>query len=169
MNCQQIKLKLADYLLDNISITDKHIISEHLEQCSICAKEVELFKQTEFLLTAIQLEEPPADLWTKVEQQIQIKESVVSKMRIKWNSFMGLKLKPIPTFATAIIAILILSGIWWQYRSIPVIQPISVEDVEEPIDVYVAQHTVSTYEDPGADKNSAGLMIVAAAESTGDL
>jgi len=169
MNCQEIKKLLPDYSVDNISASVQQLIGEHLSQCSACSKELDALRRTEFLVNAIKLDEPPPNLWAEVAAQIAAKEKIAKQIKVDWNILTWLRLKPIPVFATTIVAFLVLGGLWWHYNYLTAPEPVQVQMVEESIDVYVAQHTVSAFEDPTADKNGAGLMIFTADELSGEI
>ncbi|MDI6782985.1 MAG: anti-sigma factor [bacterium] len=168
MNCQEIKIILPDYRIDNVSPSVRQMIKEHLSQCAACSKELEALPRVEFLVNAIKFDEPPAGLWAKIATQIAAKEQVSEQIKISRNIFTWLRLKPVPVFASAIVAFLIFGGLWWQYNYMTLPEPSRVQLVEESVDAYVVQHTVSAFEDPTADKNGVGLMLVSANEFTGE-
>lgn len=169
MQCHDIERILPDYAIDNVSASVRQKVAEHLSQCSSCSKELEALQRTEFLVNTVQLAEPPAGLWAKVEAQITEKPLAPERAKIGWNILHWLRLKPIPVFATAIIAFLVIGGLWWHYTYLTPPEPLQVPMVDEPIELYVTQHTASSFEDPTADKNGVGLMISTADELSGEM
>jgi hypothetical protein len=169
MKCQEIKKILPDYAVDNITESVRQTLVAHLTGCADCTRELELLHRTEFLINAIPLAEPPVGLWDNVVAQLgENKPGRTKPISVGWNPFVWLKLKPITVFASAIIGCLVLGGLWWQHRSIPIQQPIQVKAIDEPVEIYIAQHNAAVLEDPATDKNGAGLLLVTAEEMNGE-
>lgn len=168
MTCQEIVKILPDYAVDNVSDSVRQMILVHLTECPNCAKELEMLQRTGFLLNTLKLEEPPVGLWEKVEAQIKENNISRTETKVGWNMFNWFKLKPIPIFVTTAIAFFILGGLWYHYNSLTTQQPMQVRAIEEPIEIYIAQHNAAALEDPATDKNGAGLLLVTAEEINGE-
>ncbi|MCX7920185.1 MAG: zf-HC2 domain-containing protein [bacterium] len=167
MTCETIRLKLADYILDNLNPSEQQEIRVHLEGCAVCRNELELLTRVEVLINAVKLEEPPIGLWEKIEAKITTQETKVraSQTLVSW-----FKTSPMPRFATiAILLIIVGGGLWWRFHRLPNYPVTPVQTAEEPIEIYMTQHTISTLEDPVTDKNGIGLIMVTANELTGEL
>jgi anti-sigma factor RsiW len=63
--------RIADYLVGEMTDSEKAEASEHIRQCTDCASQVESFKRTLAMLQSVPDREPPRPLVFEVEQKSQ--------------------------------------------------------------------------------------------------
>ena len=76
MNCEQAKLVLVEYLLEEASGKDREEIGRHLQDCGVCAEEFAQLKQTMALLVR-----------GEVSEEIPKRISVVAEPVSRWGAF----------------------------------------------------------------------------------
>ncbi len=76
MNCEQAKLVLVEYLLEETSGKDREEIGRHLQDCGACAEEFAQLKQTMALLVR-----------GEASEEIPQKIAVVAEPVSRWGAF----------------------------------------------------------------------------------
>lgn len=86
MNCENINIKLLDYLENNLDLIEKQQVENHLAQCSACATQLEQFNKLNKLFDKkkdVNASEAFKNDFTKI---IESEKSKISKQHFKFNS-----------------------------------------------------------------------------------
>ena len=108
MSCQEIQLNLNDYLDDELSRYDRHLVEQHLATCAACRGELAGLRSLVEAAGRLASEVAPnRDLWPAIEVRLQADRSA---KRLWWLQL-----------AAAGIALAILSvplSVWWAGRGL---------------------------------------------------
>ena len=70
MQCDRIQSWLADYAVGGLKPSARAAVEAHLAQCPACRRELAALRNTAQLVGDLGLDEPPADLWRRIEREI---------------------------------------------------------------------------------------------------
>lgn len=152
MKCEKVNKKLNDYITGTLGEKEKDRIERHLSDCPICTEELALTREFESLLNAMEPAEPPAELWDNIKKEIGKTETTPAKISLR--DYFLFPANPARRFATAFAFIIIITGagiFFWQ-SNVPVRESVYPSD-------YVADHILTSYDDPLSDRIALNLII----------
>ncbi len=111
MKCKEVKRKLSAYLDGEMKERERKTISEHLEKCPDCKKELTILSQQDKFLERVEAIEPSvnfrAKFWQKVTRQQQV---IASEQSERGNLFRRLKPAatwlPVPAMGFLIVLVI---------------------------------------------------------------
>ena len=83
MNCGEAKKLFSPYLDGQVSGTDMHALSRHMEQCVRCKREYSALLRTQQLVSGLGTKRPPADLALKLRVAISREASLKRRSRFE--------------------------------------------------------------------------------------
>lgn len=113
MKCKHVQKKLLDYFEGVLDPRTQLRISEHLQQCPVCAQELRDIEQTVTLLQSVPIQEPPEAFWpdftTNVMREVRKAEAPLTPERV-FFFFPNFRLA---AAAAIIIALLVGGGLYF--------------------------------------------------------
>lgn len=112
MNCNEIEIRLNDYLDGVLSVDESVEVEKHLESCLSCRGELLRLRNLMAETAALPKElAPKRDLWPQIEGRIASTKQAAS------YSFFGIRLtRKAVTMAVAAAVMLVAAGIFWKIR-----------------------------------------------------
>ena len=80
MDCCEVQTLLSAYYDGELPDESRTTVAEHLTQCSACAGELARFEKLSVLTQRLGTPEPPAQLWDRIEPQLD-RDAVVEPRR----------------------------------------------------------------------------------------
>jgi hypothetical protein len=132
MECEDIRKRLKAFLDDDIEEDDRTAIQEHLEHCPGCAGVARQLKQLSGVLQTWKAEEPPGNLYERLQAGLESRESWWRKV---WTPvFAGKTALRFAEVAVVVFATLAVS------RHFQKPSPVRPEDDLATINFYVTEH-----------------------------
>jgi anti-sigma factor RsiW len=161
IHCQESNDLFPRYSADDLPRREREALRRHLASCPGCREEYARFQATIGLLDSLEEKEPPADLWSRVEQEITRPQKHTSRLlrglpRLGWA-----RLRPAVAWGVGVVAIAV-------FLILAPLRPRGGRDASLAAATYVEQHTALAGEDPLADRVALGIISRLAESRRGD-
>jgi len=100
MKCQEIKKIISSYLEEDLQPKQFHMVTEHLNGCSGCQRELEIFQKSWALLSHVENIEPKADYISRFWTEVSLRKPWTEKILEAVKEYAPQK-RLIPALATA--------------------------------------------------------------------
>ncbi len=134
MNCRKVRLCLFSYFRDELSEKEKTEIKLHLEGCPDCTREaIEVERIASLVKESLETVTPSPDFNQKLLSEVQKLSSSEEVKEVGGSSFslariLGLKTRVKWALAGSLVAIILVSAIWFTNKRTPITpEPISEE------------------------------------------
>lgn len=150
--CSTVRSLFSEYLDGRISGASMQKVALHLSQCNECYEELERWKQTQVLLTALGPVKAPKDLALRLrvaisQEKTKTPRSVVARWKLYWqNTIAPLVLQASAGFASAV---LLLGTVTLMVGMFAKPEPLAAAD--EPIGNASTPRFLYTAQMPGSD------------------
>ncbi len=159
MNCKEIQKKLSAYVVGDLDDQTREEIAAHLQSCPECRHELQVLQRTGDLLEPMEMVEPPAGMWKKIDERL-VPRPV--RVRPKVPAWRGI-LKPVLA-GIAIAAILVAVIVGMPLIMQPAGSPAGVTDApvyaSADSGIYTEPMLAAAWDQPLNDKVSLGLAMV---------
>jgi|GEM_PF-1789953 len=85
MQCQHVKEKLERYLDNELPDLERTTIEEHLENCAVCAEELQALKSIHGVGEIKFVPDPPPEYWRQLSQNIKNRIAELEEKPSKWT------------------------------------------------------------------------------------
>jgi anti-sigma factor RsiW len=112
MQCDRIRSWLANYAVGGLKPSARAAVEAHLAECPACRRELAALGNTAQLVADLGLDEPPADLWRRIERGIAAtpqRLSLGERLRT-WLAEPGGTWRPAPLGWAVAAAVLVLAA-----------------------------------------------------------
>ena len=110
MNCREIKKNLPEYLSGEQDEKTKKIISQHINQCELCRKELERYKELKILISQVKTPFNDEEFWLRYQDEVMEKINILPQR--KEETIKGIFNFPVfirrPAYAFAFVIFLII-------------------------------------------------------------
>ena len=121
MNCSEVQELLSTFYDGELTSGQRSRVSDHLEECADCRKELIGFQQLSNIAVALDTPAPPEQIWTQLESRLdQIQDQRPNQQRpvAKPLGHAGRRLFAVPKPLALAATVLIAAGIgWFAYHS----------------------------------------------------
>ena len=123
MSCLEIEEHLLDYVDNELSGSMQQVVTEHLQMCLSCRKEVENYRKTAMLLQLRAVPEPPEKYWDasweKIRAGFQARVLPMPEVPLhlpsRWLWLQRVNWRPL--LAVAAMFLLIIAAVVWSWQS----------------------------------------------------
>jgi anti-sigma factor RsiW len=168
MICENVKKKLADYAVGGLDEQARTQIETHLASCADCRRELALLEATGAMLEPVEMVEPPAGMWDRLQERLGPRPVRVKPRARAWRRY----LKPVLA-GVAIAAILIAVVVGMPLVFQPAYTPAPAQDL--PVyagtdgGTYTETMLAAAWDQPLNDEASLALaMVMTDPDATGE-